>query len=54
MYKNRVMPVVIEYSGKIYYKSSYLLKEHLPELTEDYLMKHIYLSIIKITARGND
>ena len=30
-----------------------MLKEHLPELTEDYLMKHIYLSIIKTTARGN-
>ena len=26
----------------------------MPELTEDYLMKHIYLSIIKTTARGND
>ena len=31
-----------------------MLKEHLPELTEDYVMKHIYLSIIKTTARGND
>lgn len=54
MYKNRVIPVVIGYSGNIYYKSRQLLKEHLPELTEDYLMKHIYLSIIKTTARGND
>ena len=26
----------------------------MPELTKDYLMKHIYLSIIKTTARGND
>ena len=54
MYKNRVIPVVIGYSGRIYYKSKKLLKEHLPELTEDYLMKRIYLSIIKTTARGND
>ena len=54
MYKNRVIPVVIGYSGKIYYKSRLLLKEHLPELTEDYLINNIYLSIIKTTARGND
>ena len=54
MYNNRVIPVVIGYSGKIYYKGKLLLKEHFPELTEDYLMKHIYLSIIKTTARGND
>ena len=53
MYKNRVIPDVIGYSDNIYYKKL-LLKEHLPELTEDYLMKHIYLSIIKTTARGND
>ena len=25
----------------------------MPELTEDCLMKHIYLSIIKTTVRGN-
>ena len=25
----------------------------MPELTEDYLMKHIYLSIINTTAKGN-
>ena len=54
MYKNRVIPVVIGYSGRIYYKSKQLLKEHLLQVTEDYLMKHMYLSIIKTTARGID
>ena len=44
MYKNRVIPVVIGYSGKIYYKSKQFLKEHLP--INRRLFNEAYLSLI--------
>ena len=40
-------------STKFVRKIDVRLLEHLPELTEDYLMKHIYLSIINTEVMIN-